>query len=212
MGYHMQILIFCLSIVKLYPTSHGLGGFFLPKNAYAFLRGLWTWPTWVICAPACNHKIGNAAHSGVSEVLLFVKSYQWKQRRWKKWATGRILLDAMLLWRSPTVRQFKMAVRRMWAQQKLKLLNEAWQCPNYSLPMLLQCSLLFPCSISSAENFVTCLLNKAYVYYYYYYYYYYNPKLKEAWFGNNVKRTCPISLHLNSKYIKVYTQKNRESG
>ncbi len=32
------------------------------------MRGLWTWPPWVTCAPAFNHKIGNAAHSGVSEV------------------------------------------------------------------------------------------------------------------------------------------------
>ncbi len=32
----------------------------------------------------------------------------------------------------------------------------AWQCPDYSL--------LFPCSISFAESFVTCLRNKAYVY------------------------------------------------
>ncbi len=112
---------------------------------YHIDRGLWTWPPWVICAPAFNHKIGNAAHSGVSEVLLFTKSYMWKKQRWKKWKTGRLLLETMRFWRAPTVRQFKMGARRMWTQQKLKILDVAWQCPDYSL--------LFPCSISFAESF-----------------------------------------------------------
>ncbi len=62
----------------------------------------------------------------------------------------------MFFWRSPTVCQFKMADRRMRAQHKLKLLDVAWQYPD--------CSLLFPCSISFAESFVTCLRNKAHVY------------------------------------------------
>ncbi len=123
-----------------------------------FSRGLWTWPSWVIGAPAFDHKIGNAAHSGVSEVLLFTKSYKWKKQRWTKWTLGRLLLETMRFWRSPTVRQFKMADRRMWAEQKSKLLDKAWQWSNHSL--------LFPCSISFAENFLTCLRNKAYVYYY----------------------------------------------
>ncbi len=107
-------------------------------------RGLWTWPPRVICSPAFNHKIGNAAHSGVSEVLLFTKSYKWKKQRWTKWTSGRLLLETMRFWWSPTVRQFKMAARRMWAQKKLTLLRVAWQWSNYSL--------LFPCSISK-ENF-----------------------------------------------------------
>ncbi len=119
-------------------------------------RGLWTCPPWVICASAFNHKIWNAAHSGVSEVLLFTKSYKWKKQRWKKWTTGRLLLETVRFLWSPTVRQFKMAARRMWAQKKLKLLHAAWQWSDYSL--------LFPCSISFAESFVTCLRNKAYVY------------------------------------------------
>ncbi len=119
-------------------------------------RGLWTWPPWVICAPAFNHKIGNAAHSGISEVLFFTKSNMWKKRRWEKWTTGRLLLEIMCSWRPPTVRQFHDGWPQMRAQQKLKLLDVAWQCPDYSL--------LFPCSISFAESFVTCLRNKAYVY------------------------------------------------
>ncbi len=41
-------------------------------------------------------------------------------------------------------------------KKKLKLLHAAWQWSYYSL--------LFPCSISFAESFVTCLRNKAYVY------------------------------------------------
>ncbi len=81
-----------------------------------FSRGLWTWPPWVICASAFNHKIGNAAHSGVSEVLLFTKSYKWKKKQCNKWTTGRLLLESMRFWWFPTVRQFKMAARRMWAQ------------------------------------------------------------------------------------------------
>ncbi len=119
------------------------------------MRGLWTWPPWVICALAFNHKIGNDAHSGASEVLFFTKSYKWKKQRWKNWIPGRLLLETLCFWRSLTVRQFKMADRRMRAQQKLKL-DVAWQCPDYSL--------LFPCSISFAESFVICLRNKAYVY------------------------------------------------
>ncbi len=46
-------------------------------------------------------------------------------------------------------------------EQKLKLLDVAWQCPDYSL--------LFPCSSSFAESFVTCLRNKAHVYFYFTY-------------------------------------------
>ncbi len=37
----------------------------------------------MICAPAFNHKIGNAAHSGVSEGQFFTKSYKWKKQRVK---------------------------------------------------------------------------------------------------------------------------------
>ncbi len=104
-------------------------------------------------------KIGNAAHSGVSEVRFFTKSYKWKKQRWKNWTTGRLLCETMCFWRSPTVRQFKRADRRIRSQQKLKLLDVAWECSDYSL--------LFPCSISFAESFVTCLRNKAHVYYVY---------------------------------------------
>ncbi len=42
---------------------------------------------WVICAPAFDHQIGNAAHFGVSESLVFTKSYKWKKQRWGKWKT-----------------------------------------------------------------------------------------------------------------------------
>ncbi len=118
-------------------------------------RGLWTWPPWVICAPAFNHIVGKAAHSGVSEVLLFTKSYKWKKQRWKRWTTGRLLLEITCFLRSPTVRQFKMADRLMRAEQKSDLLDVAWQCPDYSL--------LFPCSISFVESSVTCLRNKAHL-------------------------------------------------
>ncbi len=67
-------------------------------------RGLCTWPPWVICAPASNHKIGNVAYSGV---LLFTKSYKWKNQRWMKWTNGRLLRETMCFWRSPTLRQFQ---------------------------------------------------------------------------------------------------------
>ncbi len=123
---------------------------------FFFSRGPWTWPPWVICAPAFNHKIENAAHSGVSEVLFFTKSYTCKKRRWEKWTAGGLLLEIMYFWRPPTVRQFQDGWPRMRAQQKWKLLDVAWQCPDYSL--------LFPCSISFAEIFVTCLRTKAHVY------------------------------------------------
>ncbi len=64
-------------------------------------------------------QIGNASHLGVTEVLFFTKSYKWKKQRWKKWTIGRLLHETMWFWRSPTVRQFKMADRRIRSQQKL---------------------------------------------------------------------------------------------
>ncbi len=103
-----------------------------------------------------NHQIRNAAHSGVSEVVFFTKSCKWKKQRWEKWTTGRLLLENMCVWSSPTVRQCKIGDQEMRAQQEVKLLDVAWQCPDYTL--------LFPCSISFAESFVTCLRNKAHVY------------------------------------------------
>ncbi len=119
-------------------------------------RGLWTWTPWVIYASALNHKIGNAAHSGASEVLFYTKSYKWKKQRWKKWTTWILLRETMWFWRSPTVRLFRMADRQIRSQQKLQLLDVAWKLPVYSL--------LFPCSISFAESFVTCLRNKVHVF------------------------------------------------
>ncbi len=46
--------------------------------------GLWIWPPWVISATAPNHKIGNAAYSGVSKVLFFMKSHKWKKKTSKE--------------------------------------------------------------------------------------------------------------------------------
>ncbi len=119
--------------------------------------GLWTWSLWVICAPTFNQKIGNAGHSGVFEVMFFTKSYKRKKQRWKKWTTGRLLQEALCIWRSPTMREFKMADRRIRSQLKLLLLDVAWQCSHYSL--------LGPCGNSLAESFITCLRNKAHAYY-----------------------------------------------
>ncbi len=87
-----------------------------------FSRVHWTWPLWVICAPAFTHKIGNAAHSGVSEVLFFTKFYIWKKQRLKKWTSGRPLCETI-----PTLRQFKMADNRnynfsMWPDNVLTIL------------------------------------------------------------------------------------------
>ncbi len=68
LGEEMKMKIF---VCKQYMTT------------WIFSRGLWTWPPWVICASAFNHKIGNAAHSGVSGVLFFTKPYKWNKQRWK---------------------------------------------------------------------------------------------------------------------------------
>ncbi len=62
----------------------------------------------------------------------------------------------MANWRSPTVRQFTMTDKRIRLQLKSQLLDVAWQWPVYSL--------LFPYSISFAENSVTYLRNKGHVY------------------------------------------------
>ncbi len=41
-----------------------------------------------------RYLLGNAAHSGVSEVLLFSKSNKWKTQLRKKWPTGRLPREA----------------------------------------------------------------------------------------------------------------------
>ncbi len=56
------------------------------------------------CTLAFNHKIGNAALSGVSEALCFTKSHKWE-----KWTTRGLLHGKMYFWKYPTVRLFKMA-------------------------------------------------------------------------------------------------------
>ncbi len=54
--------------------------------------------------PAFNHKIGNAAHSRVSEVLCFTKPHKWK-----KLTTGRLPHEKMHFSRSLMVHQFTVA-------------------------------------------------------------------------------------------------------
>ncbi len=111
-----------------------------------------------IRSPATAHVISKERMqlTKINDEILFTKSYKWKKQRWKKWITRRLLFETMCFWRCPTVRQLKVADRRMGPQQKLRRLDVAWQCSDYSL--------LFPCSISFAESFVTCLRNKAHVY------------------------------------------------
>ncbi len=89
--------------------------------------------------------------------LKFCSSRNLTSGRNNSERNGQLLLETMRFWWSPTVRQSKLAARRMWAQKKLKLLHVAWQWSYYSL--------LFPCSSSYAESFVICLRNKAYVYF-----------------------------------------------
>ncbi len=45
-----------------------------------FVRAAFELPPSVIFALAFNHVIGDAAHSGVSEVLFFMMSYKWKKQ------------------------------------------------------------------------------------------------------------------------------------
>ncbi len=101
----------------------------------------------MICALTFNHKIGNTAHSGVSEALLFTKPYKWKKQRWEKWTTGRLLLETMRFWRSPTVPQFRISARRMWAQQKLNF--SMW--PDNGLTLLCYFLAAFP-SLNVSEH------------------------------------------------------------
>ncbi len=75
------LMLYLNSSNKHLPVTHPGQSSTQPWN------GLWTWPPWLICAPAFNHKIRNAAHSGVSEVVSFTKSYKWKKQRWKNWTT-----------------------------------------------------------------------------------------------------------------------------
>ncbi len=45
-----------------------------------FWRGLWTWPPWVTCAPAFNHKLKKfRIYRGFSEIVYVKKPHKWTE-------------------------------------------------------------------------------------------------------------------------------------
>ncbi len=52
----------------------------MPLLVNLFWRGLWTWPPWVICTPACNHKLKEfRTFRGVSGIVFFKKPLMWRE-------------------------------------------------------------------------------------------------------------------------------------
>ncbi len=61
-------------------------------NLNPFSCGFLTWSPRLIFAPAFNHKIGNAAHSGVSKIIVLHEVSQMQYLP-KKWTIGRMCFE-----------------------------------------------------------------------------------------------------------------------
>ncbi len=91
-------------------------------------RGLGTWP------PAFYHKIGNTAHSKVSESTRFTKSYKSTKQQWDG---GSTLLDNAFL-ETPNDEPI-----------------HGWPTPLISVETEIALSFIFLCNISFTRNFAT---------------------------------------------------------
>ncbi len=95
---------------------------------WSFLRGLWTWPPWVICGPAFNHKLKKfCIYRGFSEILFLKKPHkrteeirigQWKDYFMEHCGSGT----------PRPANKFKMADQRMKFQETQKLLDVTHHC------------------------------------------------------------------------------------
>ncbi len=76
-------------------------------------RGLWTWPQWVFCAPALNHKLKKVCiYRGFSEIVFLRKPH----KRTEEIRIGQWKGYFMVHWGSGTpqpANKFKMAERRI---------------------------------------------------------------------------------------------------
>ncbi len=137
---HVHAILACFNLQR-YPKN--ISALPLKKTH----RNLRTWPPWVIWAPAFNHKTGNAAHSGVSEVLFFTNLTSGRNNGERNGLLEGYSARQCAFEDLQPCTNFKIADRRIRSQQKLLLLHVAWQCSN-----------------PFAESIVTCLRNKAHVY------------------------------------------------
>ncbi len=115
-----------------------------------FWRGLWTWPPWVICTPAFNHKLKKYWIYRGFFWNCFLRETSQEDGINKNWTMKKLLHGKMSLRNSPT--------------------DDEWNSkrPNNSLLWLAtNLCLFFPCR-NCAENFAFSLLrNIALVYFTY---------------------------------------------
>ncbi len=104
-----------------------------------FWRGLWTWPPWVICAPAFNHKLRKfSTFRGFSEIVFLKKPH----KRTEELRIGQ--------WKGYYMEHCgsKLPNRRINSKWNCKRPNNSLMRPTIVLP------LFFPCRNFCAENFV----------------------------------------------------------
>ncbi len=108
-----------------------------------FWRDFWTWPSWVICAPAFNHKLKKICiYRGFFEIVFFKKPHkrtekirigQWKGYYMVHSGSGTLQTENKIQNGRPT--------------------DEIWP-NNFLMRPTTVLSLFFPCRNFCAENFV----------------------------------------------------------
>ncbi len=96
-------------------------------------RGLWTWPPWVICAPAFNHKLKKfCIYRGFSEIVFLrkphkrteeIRTAQWRGYYKEHWGAPQ-----------PDYK-FRMAERRMKFQETQLFLDVTLHCSVLVFPL-----------------------------------------------------------------------------
>ncbi len=98
-------------------------------------RGLWTWPPWVICAPAFNHKLKKfCIYRGFSKIVFFRKPHKWTGEL----RTGQRKVTPMDHCATEThqlANQFKMVGRWIKSQETQLLLDVVQHCSVLVFPM-----------------------------------------------------------------------------
>ncbi len=93
-----------------------------------FWRGLWTWPAWVNCAPAFNHK------PGVYEIVFLKKPHRWTGELGIGQRKGCYMEHCGSGTPQPA-NKFQMADRWMKLQETQLLLHVAQHCSVFVFPL-----------------------------------------------------------------------------
>ncbi len=70
-------------------------------------RGPWTWPPWVICAPAFNHKLKKFCIYREFSKIVFLRKLHKRTEKNKNWTMKRLLHGTLRLKYSPTGEQIQ---------------------------------------------------------------------------------------------------------